>query len=224
MCNIPYRQAVGSLIHLASGTRPDITFATSFVAQFCANPGWDNWEAVKWIYRYLAGTKALVLTFGTWTTGLVSYVDADGATQEHHRAITGYAFLINGGAVLWGLRKQELVTLSMAESEYVAATHAAKEAIWLCCLISEIFELLAQPLVLYGNNQSAIVLTCDGSYHACTKHIDICYHFIHFSVENGSISFHYCPSSDMIVDTLTKALPSVKAKHFTHELGLHPSI
>jgi len=46
MRNIPYRQAVGSLIHLASGTRPDIAFATSFVAQFCANPGWDHWEAL----------------------------------------------------------------------------------------------------------------------------------------------------------------------------------
>ena len=117
--NIPYWQAVSSLIHLASGTCPDIAFTTSFVAQFCANPGWDHWEAVKQIYRYLTGTKVLVLTFGTRTTGLIGYVDADGATQEHHCAITGYAFLINGRAVLWGLRKQELVTLSMAESEYI---------------------------------------------------------------------------------------------------------
>ena len=148
----------------------------------------------------------------------------DGVTQEHHRAITRYAFLINGGAVLWGLRKQELVTLSMAESEYVAAMHAAKEAIWLHRLISEMFKPLAQPLVLYGDNQSAIALTRDGSYHTCTKHINICYHFIRFSVKNGSISFHYCPSSDMIADTLTKALPSIKAKHFAHELGLHPSV
>jgi hypothetical protein len=47
MRNVPYRQAVGSLIHLATGTRPDIAFATSFVSQFNANPGWDHWEAVK---------------------------------------------------------------------------------------------------------------------------------------------------------------------------------
>ena len=47
MRNIPYRQAVGSLIHLAAGTRPDIAFATSFVGQFNNNPGWKHWEAVK---------------------------------------------------------------------------------------------------------------------------------------------------------------------------------
>ena len=102
MHNIPYWQAVGSLIHLASGTQSNITFATSFVAQFCSNPGWGHWETVKRIYRYLIGTKTLVLTFGTQTSGLISYVDADGATQEHCHAITGYAFLINGALSFGG--------------------------------------------------------------------------------------------------------------------------
>ena len=45
--------------------------------------------------------------------------------------IMGFAFLIDGGAILWGSKKQELITLSTAESEYVAAMHATKEAIWL---------------------------------------------------------------------------------------------
>ena len=91
----------------------------------------EHWEAVKQIYQYLIGTKSLALTFRTQMRGLVGYVDADGATQEHQHTITGFAFLVDGGAILWGLKKQELVTLSMAESEYVAATHAAKEALWL---------------------------------------------------------------------------------------------
>jgi len=81
----------------------------------------------------------MLVTFGTQMRGLVGYVDADGATQEHRRAITRYAFLINGGAILWGLRKQELVTLSMVKSEYITATHTAKEAIWLQQLIGEMF-------------------------------------------------------------------------------------
>ena len=53
--------------------------------------------------------------------------------------ISGYVFLVDGGAVLWSSKKQELVTLSTTEAEYVAATHAAKEAIWLQQLIREIF-------------------------------------------------------------------------------------
>ena len=63
--------------------------------------------------------------------GLVGYVDTDGATQEHRHTITRFAFLVDGGAILWGLKKQELITLSMAESKYIAAIHAAKEALWL---------------------------------------------------------------------------------------------
>ena len=75
-------------------------------------------------------------------------------------------------------------------------------------------------MILYVNNQSAIVLTKDGSFHAHTKHIDIQYHFIHFSVKNRHICLLYCPTNNMITDTLTTALPSTKAKHFTFELGL----
>ena len=137
MQNIPYHQAVRLLIYLTAGTWPDIAFATSFVGQFNNNPGWEHWKAVKWIYKYLSGTKTLALMFGMQTKGLIRYVNVDGATQEHRHTITDFAFLIDGGAILWGSKKQELVMLSMAESEYVATTHAAKEAIWLWRLIRE---------------------------------------------------------------------------------------
>ena len=131
MKNVPYRAAVGSLMHLAVGTRPDIAFTVSTVVQFNNAPGLAHWEAVKQIYRYLAGTKNLALTFGDVESGLQGYTDADGATQEHRHAIRGYAYLLDSGAISWDSCKQELVTLSTAEAKYVAATHAAKEGLWL---------------------------------------------------------------------------------------------
>lgn len=76
------REAVGSLMYAAMGTRPDIAFATSTVAQFF-------------------GTKTLELTYGGDKRGLEGYVDADGASQEHRRAISGYVFMVDGGAVSW---------------------------------------------------------------------------------------------------------------------------
>ena len=79
---IPYRAAVGSLMHLAVGMRPDIVFAILMVAQFSNKPSMVHWEAVKRIYRYLAGTKGLALTFGAGKKGLEGYTDADGASQE----------------------------------------------------------------------------------------------------------------------------------------------
>ena len=220
MKNVPYREAVGSLMYAAMGTRPDIAFATSTVAQFSDNPGWVHWEAVKRIFRYLQGTKELELVYGGERRGLVGYVDADGATQDHRRAISGYVFMVDGGAVSWSSKKQELVTLSTTEAEYVAQTHAAKEAVWLRGLLTELFGPVNGPTTLFSDSKSAIALAQDGHYHARTKHIDIRYHFIRYIIDAGTIKLVYCSTDDMTADTLTKALPSVKAKHFASALGL----
>ena len=166
------------------------------------------------------GTKELELTYSGDDRGLVGYVDADGASQDHRRAISGYVFMVDGGAVSWSLKKQELVTLSTAEAEYIAQTHAAKEAMWLHRLLTELFGSLDGPTTLFSDSKSAIALAQDGHYHACTKHIDIWYHFIRYIIEAGNIKLVYCPMDDMTVDMLTKVLPSGKAKHFASALGL----
>jgi hypothetical protein len=100
MKRIPFRSTLGLLMYLAMGMRPDIAFAVSTLAQFVDNPGWVHWEGVKKIYHYLLGTKRLRLTYGTSATGLIGYTDADSASQAHRHAITGFAFLVDGGAIL----------------------------------------------------------------------------------------------------------------------------
>ena len=62
---------------------------------------------------------------------LKGYSDADGLMHEDQKAISGYAFLLDRGAVSWSSKKEEIIALSMTEAEYVALTQAAKEAIWL---------------------------------------------------------------------------------------------
>jgi hypothetical protein len=99
MCKVPYREAISSLMYAAIATCPDITFAVSILSQFLDNPGEAHWEGVKWIFRYLSGTKDRTLTYREERHDLLGYTDADGASQPHHRAILGYAFLIDGGAV-----------------------------------------------------------------------------------------------------------------------------
>ena len=98
---------------------------------------------------------------------------------EDCRAITGYAFLIDGGAVSWSSKKQEIIPLSTTESEYVAAMKGMKETLWLRNLLVEVFESLADGTTLFLDNQSAIAaLTRIHQFHARTKHIDARYHFI----------------------------------------------
>jgi hypothetical protein len=222
MKHIPYREAVGSLMWAAVGTRPDIAYPVGTLSKFLDNPGPAHWEAVKRVFRYLLGTKEWRMTYGVGKPGLEGYSDADGMSEEFRRAISGYAFIIDGGAISWSSKKQELVSLSTTEAEYVAMTHAAKEAIWLRKLIAELFRPLEHPITLHGDNQSAIALAYSdiGQFHARTKHIDIRYHFIRYVIGTNSIRLVYCPTQDMVADVLTKALPSVKAKHFAAALGL----
>ena len=153
-------------------------FLIGILSQFVDNPGQVHWEGVKHIFQYMGGKRDWVLVYGTKVKGLEGYTDVDGATQKHRHAIMGYIFLINRGAVSWSSKKQEIVTLSTAKSEYVAATHTTKEAIWLRRFIGEVFQPLTNPIPLYSDSQAAITLTRDRSCHARTKNIDIWYHFI----------------------------------------------
>ena len=110
--------------------------------------------------------------------------------------------------------------LSTAEAEYIAATHAAKEGIWLRRLIDELFGAFDAPTTLYCDNQAALRLATDDNYHARTKHIDLRYHFIRQVTASGALRLVYCPTEDMTADILTKALPKWKTTYHVVSLGM----
>jgi hypothetical protein len=107
------------------------------------------------------------------------------------------------------------------ESEYIALTHAIKETTWIRSLFLELKSLAPHPTKLHCDNQSAISLTKDSIFHSQTKHINIHYHFICETIDNGDASIIYCPTDDMIADILTKPLPRPKFQKFLTLLGLH---
>jgi hypothetical protein len=107
--------------------------------QVMNNPGKEHWEAVKWILRYLRGTTTHALCFGGSYTFLHGYVDSDMAGDKYSRRITtGYVFTIGGTVVSWISKLQKVVALSTTEAEYVAATEASKEMIWLQRFMEEL--------------------------------------------------------------------------------------
>jgi len=80
MRKVPYCEAIGSLMYASVATQPDITFAVSTLSQFLENLGEAHWQAVKRVFRYLAGTRTVVLTYGGEQEDLHGYTDADGAS------------------------------------------------------------------------------------------------------------------------------------------------
>ena len=221
MQDIPFREGVGSLLYAALGKHPDIVFATSALGKFAQNPGMIHWEALKRVMRYLKGPSAMELVLGgKQRGGLEAYADADLASQEHRHSISGYAVFMGEGTVSWSSKKQGIVGLSTTEAEYIAATHAAKEIIWLHSFLAEIAHPLTLPTTLFCDNQGAIALTKDSQYHARTKHINMHFHFICEAIQNGVLTLTYCPTEDMVADVLTKPLPRIKLVKFRDVLGL----
>ena len=167
MAKIPYRQAIGSLMWATVATRPDIAFAVSVLSQFLENPGRVHWEAVKRVLRYLKSTKNKKLILGKRTEGLVGQADADWASQDHCHSISAYIFQIDGGPISWSCNKQAIVALSSTEAEFIALTHATKEAMWMKNFITEVFQPLKFPIKIYSDNQSAITISYGNQQHDC---------------------------------------------------------
>ena len=106
------------------------------------------------------------------------------------------------------------------EAEYVAATHAAKEAIWLQNFFHDIFGTPHSLVTLYCDNQLAIELAYDNAFYAHMKHIDIRFHFIQETVDSSKILISYCLTNKMAMDLFTKPLACPKVEKFLSLIGL----
>lgn len=106
--------------------------------------------------------------------------------MKTRRLFSGILFKFSGGAVTWTSRRQQSVSLSTTEAEYVAASEASKDAIWLAHVYNEIVPLNAVPVLLV-DNASAISLMKNPQYHKRTKHINVRYHFMRERVENHEL-------------------------------------
>lgn len=220
----PYQQAIGSLLYVAQGTRPDISFAVNTLSRFNKNPTAAHWSAVKRIFRYLQGTKDFKLQYEKdGDEKITGYCDADWASDVYDRkSCTGYVFLLQGGAISWRSHKQQTVALSTAEAEYMAMSSAAQEALWLQQLHAELGQEQSNPLVIFSDNQSAIKLSNNDCYLPRSRHIDIRYHFLKDHVNNFDIKFCYVKGEEMIADTLTKGTTAHKHLYCLKKMGLRP--
>jgi hypothetical protein len=224
MRRVPFREVVGGLMYIANGTRPDISYSTNILAQVASNPGHVHWEAAKHLVRYLKGTRNHHLTYGGGVTGLYGYTDASHASQDlNWKSMSGYAFMVNGGAVSWSAKKQPIIALSTTESEYIAMTHATKELLWIRSFLSEVFRPLQFPIQLFADNQSAIAMAKNDSFHPRTKHIAIRYHFIRHHVTHNHLSLSWIDTHSNCADLFTKVLDKAKTSAFAQGLGILPT-
>ena len=217
-----YHNLIGSLRYLTH-TRPDILFAVGILSRHMENPTQEHYIGVKRVLRYLKGTENYGLFYkkGDFRGELIGYSDNDFAGDSNDRkSASGHIFFLGGMAVSWSSKKQIIVALSSCEAEYIAATSATCQAVWMSRLLGELMRNEAMKAKLLVDNQSAITLSKNPVHHNLTKHIHTRYHFVRQCVEDKKIEIEFVRSDDQLAGIFTKALGKAKFLEMRDRIGI----
>jgi len=220
--SFPYRQVVGALMFLMTGTRPDLAYSVGCLSRDLNKPSAADIVRVKRFLRYLFGTLNNGITYKPDSSPgpLECYSDADVAGCTSTGRSTSGVVICHAGAVISCLsQKQAIVATSTTESEIIAAIEATKEIIWMKRLFCDIMTLRHTP-VLQVDNSAAIKFAQNPEFHRRTKHIDVKYFFVREKVIDRSIEICKISTEHQVADVMTKPLDTVRLAYLCDRMGL----
>ncbi|KAJ9557211.1 hypothetical protein OSB04_011825, partial [Centaurea solstitialis] len=225
MKSIPYASAIGSIMYAMLCTRPDVAYSVSVTSRYQQNPGEAHWVAVKNILKYLRRTKEMFLVFGGSEDeiSVTGYTDASFQTdRDDFRSQSGYVFTLNGGAISWKSSKQDTIADSTTEAEYIAASDAAKEAVWLRNFITDlrVVASISRPVDIYCDNSGAVAQAKEPREHHKSRHVLRKFHLIREIIGRGDVRICKIPTDENVADPLTKPLARVKHESHANSIGM----
>lgn len=218
----PYREVLGAIMYLMLATRPDLCYAVGYLSRYqdCATD--THWTHLKHILRYLKGTTDMKLVYkrSEIVDPLVGYAVADWANDTFDRKSTsGFLFQVYGNTILWSSKKQGLVTTSTTEAEYVAASSASMEAIWLIKMFTDLRVDPCLPVKIFEDNVGCIYVARNPETKR-SKHIEVKYHFLRDRVWRKEIDLVGIESKNQLADVFTKSLSGPMFSRFADQMGL----
>jgi hypothetical protein len=219
-CN--YKSIIGKLNYLEKSSRPDISYATHQMARFASNPKVEHGKALKWLGRYLAGTRDKGIIMKPEVRGFECYVDADFAGNwdkddamddpDTARSRSGYIITYANCPTIWASKLQTEISLSTTEAEYIALNMAMRECIPLLEIMKEMarmhYPIINLPpnifIKAFEDNTGAHELATLPKMRSRTKHINIKYHHFRHHVANGEIQVEMVHSVNQRADIFTK--------------------
>ena len=219
--NEKYRKLIGMLLYLTTNTRPDIAASVAILSKKVEKPRDVDMEELKRVVRYIKGTRDLKLIMNNGNEKLTAVSDANWAEDRADRkSNTGFVIFMNGGTVSWCCRKQDIVSLSSAESEYIALAETCKEVIWLRGVLKEMDTKQEEATTIHTDSQSCIAMIKNQRFSNKTKHIDVRYHFIRDQMEKKTINLSYVSTEENTADLMTKPLGGTKVEYHRKRMGL----
>jgi hypothetical protein len=222
-----YRGIVGSLGYLVNMTRPDLAWSYSELSKYVQSPGKDHMDAANHVLRYLRGTFDQAIIYQRshdMANVLWGWVDSDWAADlDSRRSHTGYVLMMTGGAVSWKSRRQDCVSLSTSEAEYVAASQCGQEVLYLREILRDFGYTQENPTNVYEDNLACVAMSENPVRRKFSRHIDIRYYFVRDLVAQKVIKLIPLRTHKMVADQLTKSLPApAHAKHRDVTIGRAP--
>ncbi|KAM1814242.1 hypothetical protein ACFX1Q_027616 [Malus domestica] len=200
-----YRSMIGSLLYLTA-SRFDISYSVGAYARYHADPKESHLEAVKRIIRYVSGTVEFRLHYSFETNSeIAGFSDADWAgNADDRKSTSGGCFYVGNNLVAWHSKKQNCVSLSIVEAEYITAGSCCTQLLWMK-MISD-YGITQGTFSVFCDNTSAINISKNPVQHSRTKHIDIRHHFIRVLVEEKVLILEFIATEHQLADLFTKPL------------------
>ncbi|SOV01865.1 uncharacterized protein UDID_18825 [Ustilago sp. UG-2017a] len=221
-----YQELVGQLLWISNTARPDISFTVGTLARYMSSPMSNAWKAALHLVKYLNQTSEYKLLFGDEANKhsgqqIVTYTDANWASDPTNgrRSTSGGVTYVYGCPVSWRSHVQKCVALSAVEAEFVAASEAAREALFFSYLLRDL-GVEAHPPTLQTDSQGCIQVSKDPAKHWKLKHIDTRYHFVRDHVQEGEVKIDFVGTTDNVADILTKLLKGLAMSRIARLMGL----
>ncbi|KAK6150515.1 hypothetical protein DH2020_015447 [Rehmannia glutinosa] len=215
-----YRALIGSLFYLTA-SRPDITFVVGVCARFQSAPKESHMTATKRILRYLKGCQEV----GLWYPkeggfNLIGYSDSDYVGNiDDRKSTSGSCQFLGDCLVSWFSKKQNCVSLSTAEAEYISAAFCYTQLLWMKQTLVD-YKCSFESVPIFCDNISAINISQNPVHHNRTKHIEIRHQFLRDCISNRNIEISFVPSQDQLADIFTKPLSSETFTSIRARLGI----
>ncbi|GKE12769.1 hypothetical protein Tco_1416320, partial [Tanacetum coccineum] len=175
---------------------------------------------IKQILCYLKGTTLFGIKYKQGNDMRLMGYSSHNVDIDDGRGTSGHVFYLGTSPITWFSQKQTTVALSLYEAEFMAATAAACQAIWLRELLAEVTGMERQQVIIRVDNKSAITLSKNSVFHGMSKHIHTQYHFIRKCVENEQVIVEHVSGENQREDPLMKALARIRFKEMRLLLGV----